>query len=142
MSKAPAQRPSAICHLIDGFELPATRGFFLSVVCSITSYNKGRKMEETAVNELDPFAIQMMEYNGAITMISLVALVITIIYSVKNGGIRETIENIFLWFLLFGGVFYISSYPVDDNDQITGAIFFVAFGLCRMAKHMIRKSNV
>lgn len=27
MSKAPAQRPSAICLLIDGFELPAARGF-------------------------------------------------------------------------------------------------------------------
>lgn len=35
MSKAPAQRPSAIYLLIDGFELPAAKRFFLSAVCSI-----------------------------------------------------------------------------------------------------------
>lgn len=99
-------------------------------------------MEESTVNELDSFSIQMMEYNGVIAMIGLVALVITVIYSFKSGGIREAIENTFLWFLLFGGVFYISSYPVSEDDQITGAIFFVAFGLCRMAKHLAVRLNV
>lgn len=34
MSKAPAQRPSAICLLIDGFELPAAKRFPLSAVRS------------------------------------------------------------------------------------------------------------
>lgn len=35
MSKAPAQKPSAIYRMIDGFELLAAKRFFLSAVCSI-----------------------------------------------------------------------------------------------------------
>lgn len=92
------------------------------------------------MEEIDPVTLQFMEYNGVIALIGLAALVATIIYSFKNGGIREVGENLLLWFLLFGGIFYLSSYPVDEDDQITGGILFIAFGICRIAKHMARKS--
>ena len=96
-------------------------------------------MEKLTTNELDSFTIQMLDYNGVIAIIGLLALIFTIFYSFKIGGFREVIENTFLWFLLFGGLFYVASYPVDEDDQITGAIFFLAFGLCRIAKNISRK---
>lgn len=98
-------------------------------------------MEEQTIEAIDPVTLQFLEYNGAIALIALIALAFTIIYSAKNGGIREIFENLLLWFLLFGGVLHISSYPVDGDDQITGAIFFVAFGLCRIAKHIVKKEE-
>lgn len=98
-------------------------------------------MEELAVNELDPVTLHFLEYNGAIALIGLTALVITIIYSFKKGGIKEVIENTFLWFLLFFGLSQVSSYPVDSDDEMTAGVFFLAFGLCRMAKHMAKRSE-
>lgn len=92
------------------------------------------------MEEIDPVTLNFVNYNAIIASIGLGALIITIIYSFKSGGIREVMENLLLWFLLFGGIFYLSSYPVDEDDQITGGILFIAFGLCRIAKHMARKS--
>ncbi len=99
-------------------------------------------MEETIVNELDPATMEFMQYNGIIALIGFLALGITIIFSFKKGGLMEVIENSFLWFLLFGGIFYLSSFPVDEDDQITGALLFIAFGLCRIAKNMSDKKTV
>lgn len=93
-------------------------------------------MEKPEVVELDPVTLQFMEYNFGIVSIGLIALIITIVFSYHKDGIREVIENIFLWFLLFFGVTYVSTHPVTEHDEITGGIFFVAFGLCRIAKNM------
>lgn len=88
------------------------------------------------MEELSPYDLHVMEVNSAIFGGMLVALIVTIILSAKKGGIREVVENTFLWFLLLMGVAKIATLPISEDDEITGAIFFVAFGLCRIAKHM------
>lgn len=98
-------------------------------------------MSDSTASKLDPVAVQFLEWNGAIALIGLTCLLLTIIYSAKTGGLREVVENLLLWFLLFGGIVYLSSMPVDEDDQITGGILFVAFGLCRIAKHMAKKTE-
>jgi len=96
-------------------------------------------MEEAAINKLDSATLEIMQYNGVIALIGFLALGVTIIFSFRKGGFMEVLENAFLWFLLFGGIFYLSSFPVDEDDQITGALLFIAFGLCRMAKNIVAK---
>jgi|GEM_PF-5214395 len=68
-----------------------------------------------------------------------ISLIIVIAYSVRKGGVKEVVENLFLWLLFTYAVFNLSMTPVDEDDEITGAIFLVAFGVCRIAKHMARK---
>lgn len=91
------------------------------------------------MEELDTAALQLMQYNAVIALIGGVALVITLIVSFKKGGIKEIGENLLLWFLLFFGIYFMASQPVAEDDQITGAILLIAFGICRMAKHLSRK---
>lgn len=93
------------------------------------------------MEELDSATLQFIEYNVVIGLIGLIGLVFTVIYSFKKGSISEIGENFLLWFLLFGGISFISTYPVAEDDQITGGIFFIAFGLCRIAKHMAKKTE-
>lgn len=95
-------------------------------------------MEEVIVNELDPVTMEIMQYNGVISLMGVLALCVTIVFSFKKGGFLEVLENAFLWFLLFGGIFYLASIPVAEDDQITGALLFIAFGLCRIAKNMAK----
>ena len=95
-------------------------------------------MEELAVNALDPVALDLLGYNMKIYLAGLIALVITIAYSFKKRGIKEVIENTFLWLLLFFGILQISLHPVDAGEEMTGGIFFLAFGLCRIAKNMAK----
>jgi len=99
-------------------------------------------MEAAVINKLDSATLEIMQYNDVIALIGFVILVITIIYSFKKDGVREVIENIFLWFLLFGGIANISFYPVDSDDEITAGLFFVAFGVCRMAKNIAKKYSL
>lgn len=99
-------------------------------------------MEELSVNKIDEATLRYIEYNGIIAIILIISLVFTIIYSFKKNGISEVIENSFLWFLLLFGILNILQYPVDDDDEISAGIFFVAFGLCRIAKHLARKNIV
>ena len=35
--------------------------------------------------------------------ITVISLILTVVKSYKNGGLREIAENLLLWFLLFGG---------------------------------------
>jgi hypothetical protein len=88
----------------------------------------------------DPFELEMLGYNGWIYTITLIALIITVIYSFKNGGVRQVIENVFLWFLLAFGFLNLFTYPADTDDELTAVISFLAFGVCRIAKHC-RDSN-
>ncbi len=96
-------------------------------------------MEELAVNALDPVALDPLEYNFKIYSAGLIALIVTIVYSVRNGGIKEVVENLFLWLLLFFGILKISLHPVDAGEEMTAGVFFLAFGLCRIAKNMAKK---
>jgi len=98
-------------------------------------------MDEVMLQEIDPFELQMLEHNGLIVILGIIALLVTVVYSFKKGGVRETIENSFLWFLLFYGTMLIASYPVKSDDEITGAICFLAFGVCRIAKHLAYKKT-
>lgn len=95
-------------------------------------------MEKIASSELDQVSLELMQYNGVLAITGFLALGVTIIFSFKKGGFTEVLENTFLWFLLFGGIFYFSSLPVDENDQMTGAMLFIAFGLCRIAKNIVK----
>ena len=47
MSKASAQRPSAICHVIDGFELPATKRFALGGLVEFIEEQLGMRIFTT-----------------------------------------------------------------------------------------------
>ena len=85
---------------------------------------------------IDPFELEMISNNGFIIIGILIALGFTIIYSIQNGGLREVIENVFLWFLLSFGVLNLMTYPVKEGDELTGVMAFVAFGICRIAKSM------
>lgn len=88
--------------------------------------------------------LEPLPYEGfsmAVSLLVLIALIITIVYSAKQGGIKEVIENVFLWFLLAFGVSQVTLYPVDVDDEMTAGIFFMAFGLCRIAKSIARKSD-
>lgn len=99
-------------------------------------------MEGQAIETIDPVTLQFLEYNGLIALIGLIGLVITIIYSFKKGGIREVLENTFLGLLLFAGVTFIATHPVVGDDEIVGGLFFIAFGLCRIAKNLAyREAN-
>lgn len=135
MSKASAQRPSAISHLISSFELPATKRFYLSVVCLIL------KRQEFVVDTMDAETYEYLRFAGYFALVSSSALVATVIYSYKKGGFKEIIENLLLWFLLSIGCFKVSVPPVSPNDEIVGGLFFLAFGFCRIAKHFSIKSN-
>lgn len=81
---------------------------------------------------------ESLMYNFAFQFISLI---IVIAYSIKKGGAREVVENLFLWILFTYAVFNLSMTPVDEDDEISGAIFLVAFGVCRIAKHIARKTE-
>lgn len=73
-------------------------------------------------------------------VVSLFALIGTIFFSFQKGGFKEVGENLLLWFLLFAAFSISFTYPVSDEDQIGGAIMFVAFGVCRIAKHSDKKT--
>jgi hypothetical protein len=120
--------------MVSNSRLP--RGFPLGGLFELQLKKKGWNMEE-----LDSATLQFIEYNVVIGLIGLIGLVFTVIYSFKKGSISEIGENFLLWFLLFGGISFISTYPVAEDDQITGGIFFIAFGLCRIAKHMAKKTE-
>lgn len=105
----------------------------------LTAKMKDLKMEEQAIDKIDQVTLQFLEYNNTIFLIGFIALVITVIFSFKKGGIQEVIENLVLWFLFFMGFVYISTHPVTEYDEITGGIFFVSFGLCRIAKNIARQ---
>lgn len=74
----------------------------------------------------------------------LVSFLVAISYSLTKNGIKEIIkelmENLFLWFLLSFGFWNLSISPVDADDEISAGIVFIAFGICRIAKHMARVS--
>ena len=78
-------------------------------------------------------------YLGAFQIVSLIAV---IAYSIRKGGVREVIENLFLWALFTFAIVNLSLPPVDTDDEISASILFVAFGACRIAKHMARKAEI
>jgi len=98
-------------------------------------------MEETPLVQLSQADLAYLDYNGPIYMITLAALVITVIYSLRQGNIRDLIENVFLCFLLVSAFMNAFTYPVDTDDEITAGIFFMAFGLCRIAKDVSTKKD-
>lgn len=85
-----------------------------------------------------------LDRNGLASLIFVVIFIATIIFSFKRGRaedvLKEIFENLFLCFLLICGFAQILLVPVDNDDEITGAIFFIAFGICRFAKVMAKKS--
>lgn len=90
---------------------------------------------------MDTIDVETYEYLGYWALVSLSALVATVVYSYKKGGFKEIVENLLLWFLLSIGCFKVSVPPVSPNDEIVGGLFFLAFGFCRIAKHFSIKSN-
>lgn len=95
-------------------------------------------------NEQPPPYLEPMPFETFHAFMALcffISLIFVIIYSAKKGGIREIIENLLLWFLLFSGLSLVNTYPVDFEDRMSGGVFFLAFGLCRIAKHMARKAH-
>ena len=93
------------------------------------------------MNQAEPISESLLLFGGFLT----VSLVVTIAYSIRisgiKGAINELIENLFLWFLLSLGLANFILPPVDADDEVTGAILFVAFGICRIAKHMKAKAS-
>jgi vacuolar-type H+-ATPase subunit I/STV1 len=77
--------------------------------------------------------------------ILIVSFVVVIAYSLRKGGIkdaiREMMENLFLWFLLSFGFLNLFIPPSDVDDEISAGILFVAFGICRIAKHIAMKNR-
>lgn len=73
-------------------------------------------------------------------ILQIISLIIVIAYSVRKGGVREAVENLFLYSLLTFAVLNLFMPPVDSDDEISASILFVAFGVCRIAKHMARIS--
>ncbi|MGH1379065.1 MAG: hypothetical protein ACRBB3_09625 [Alphaproteobacteria bacterium] len=76
-------------------------------------------------------------YGLVIVVISLIG---TLVYSFRNDGFKEAIENLFLWFLLIGAFSNLFLPPIDAEDEITAGVMFVAFGVCRIAKSMSKKT--
>ena len=95
-------------------------------------------MEVDTLTEAD---IQYLDTMSYFVIAALITLIATIAYSWSRGGIREIIENIFLWFLLFGGAANLFTYNVDADDEVTAALYFIAFGVCRFAKHTAKTST-
>ena len=93
-------------------------------------------MEVDTLTEAD---IQYLDTMAYFLGASFPVLIATIAYSWSRGGIREIIENVFLWFLLFAGTANLFTYPVDADDEMTAALYFIAFGVCRFAKHAAKK---
>lgn len=56
-----------------------------------------------------------------------------------NNRKEEFLENLILWFLFSAGFAQISLYPVTSDDEVAGALFFVAFGLCKIAKSISKR---
>jgi hypothetical protein len=131
MSKASAQKPSAIFHVIYGFELPATKRLILSVVCLISLIERGLNMNEFSERDM------VMLYSGAFYW---VVMLFVLVWSYKKGGAREVFENLFLGLLLYFALLQVWLPPVDFEEKVVSALFFIAFGLCRIAKKIANKS--
>jgi hypothetical protein len=93
------------------------------------------------VNTLTEADIQYLDTMSYFVIAGLISLIATIAYSWSRGGIREIIENVFLWFLLFAGAANLFTYNVDADDEVTAALYFIAFGACRFAKHAAKNND-
>ena len=97
-------------------------------------------MQSIEVNELDQTRIEVMIFIGIVFLFHMAS---KIAESYKKGGIKhtikETLENLFLWFLLFFAFWNLIMTPTDADDEISAGILFTAFGVCRIAKHMGKK---
>ena len=85
-----------------------------------------------------------LDRNGLASLIFVVIFIATAIFSFKRGRTEEVLkgvlENLFLCFLLICGFAQILLAPVDNGDEITAGIFFMAFGICRVAKSVAKKT--
>lgn len=98
-------------------------------------------IDDSAVGQLSTIDLAYLEHNEPIYLIVILALVITVIWSYRKGGFRELIENTFLWALLSLGILNLFTYPVSEDDEITGVLLFVAFGVCRIAKNTAKSTH-
>jgi hypothetical protein len=93
----------------------------------------------------DQLLIQSYETLTLFFLISIVVLIYTIIKSFKEDGAQEgfrtILENTPLWFLLFFSFMMFTVPPVSPQDKIASAILVVAFGVCRIAKHLAKNKN-
>ncbi len=98
-------------------------------------------MQSVKMDELYQSGIETMIF---ICIILFIHMALKIHESHKTGGIKnaikETIENLFLYFLLYFAFFNLFVPPSDTDDEISAGILFVAFGVCRIAKHMASKT--
>lgn len=97
-------------------------------------------MQSIDMNELEQTRIEVMIFIGIVFLFHMAS---KIAESYKKGGIKctikETVENLFLWFLLFLAFWNLIMTPTDADDEISAGILFIAFGVCRIAKHMAKK---
>jgi len=63
-----------------------------------------------------------------------IVMVFVLIRSYKIGKFREVFENLFLGLLLYTGIYQIWWPPIEFEDKVVSGVFFIAFGLCRLAK--------
>jgi hypothetical protein len=97
-------------------------------------------MKSIELSELDQ---SRYEFLFLILIIFLIHMIITTYESYKNNGanraISEMMENLFLWGLLWLAFMNLIIPPIDVDDEIQAAVLFIAFGICRIAKHIAKK---
>lgn len=97
-------------------------------------------MQSVEANEVYQTGIEVMIFIG---VVFLIHMAFKIHESIGKGGIKyalkETLENLFLYFLLWMAFWNLSVSPIDQDDEISAGILFIAFGACRIAKHMAMK---
>ena len=136
MSKASAQRPSAIFHVIYGFELPATKRLNLSVVCLNLLDS-----EDKILREFNDLELLMMNIQLGFSAVYWIVVVFVLVKSDKVGGNKEVAENLFLSMLLYVALWNIFM-PEEIMDKVISGLFFLAFGICRLAKELAKKNNI
>lgn len=85
------------------------------------------------------------EFLFLIIVIFIIHIVVTTYESYKNNGVNraisEMMENLFLWGLLWLALMNLIIPPIDVDDEIQSAVLFIAFGVCRIAKHIAKKKQ-
>lgn len=68
------------------------------------------------------------------SFIALLSLLLVVVYSWRKGGFNEIFENLFLYFLVWAGFSTLLTQPLEKDTGMSAAMFFIAFGICRLAK--------
>lgn len=92
-------------------------------------------MEETIPYEGGTYFIYL-------ALILFVSLIVTISYSWQKGGLREICENLLLWLLLSAALMKLFYPPVTNEDETEAALYFIAFGVCRIAKYYVYRLKI